>query len=254
MTGAWAAIVVRIIAVLSRLKFMVHPAVPIFNVFGTLCYRNIYHWLRYKSTFKLRNAVNSAECIVDTRGSGFSLKTASVIGLLFGSFHLSLIRSSDEQQNPDIVYSKESNMGSTCQCFEAIGRFSEVPKNYKEDYVARVLKTTIERSLISLIKSATVKVRFALSDYNSDYQLLHGSDHTASPVEIIVGQRESERNIALDDLVKNADARKEVNKIFKVVSIGREEKEIQDHPLLTIAESTAHYLMRQMDYVEAWKN
>lgn len=32
------------------------------------------------------------------RGSGFSIKTASIIGLLFGGFHLSLVRSSNKHQ------------------------------------------------------------------------------------------------------------------------------------------------------------
>ncbi|KAM3725042.1 MICOS complex subunit [Dirofilaria immitis] len=222
----------------------------IFNTFGNLYYRNICHWLRCKSAYKLHSTVNN-ECLVDTRGSGFSLKTASVIGLLFGSFHLALIRSSDEQQNPDIVCTEESNTKITYQCFEAVGQFPEVLGNYKDSYVARVLKTTVERSLISLIKSATAKVKLALGNYYSDYQLLHGSDHTASSIEVIAERKERERNVVLNDLVKNADARREINKIFRVVNIGREEKEIQDHPLLTIAESTAHYLMRQMDSIEA---
>uniref|UniRef100_A8PPQ7 Uncharacterized protein n=1 Tax=Brugia malayi TaxID=6279 RepID=A8PPQ7_BRUMA len=64
-------------------------------------------------------------------------------------------------------------------------------------------------------------------------------------------QREEKRNITLDNLVKNADARKELNKIIRIANIGRGEKEIEDHPLFTVAESTAYYLMRQMDYVEA---
>lgn len=34
--------------------------------------------------------------------------------------------------------------------------------------------------------------------------------------EVVDEQREKERNIALDDLVKNADARIELNKIIRV--------------------------------------
>ncbi|MCP9265332.1 hypothetical protein DINM_020603 [Dirofilaria immitis] len=220
------------------------------------------------------------------RGSGFSLKTASVIGLLFGSFHLALIRSSDEQQNPDIVCTEESNTKITYQCFEAVGQFPEVLGNYKDSYVARVLKTTVERSLISLIKSATAKVKLALGNYYSDYQLLHGSDHTASSIEVIAERKERERNVVLNDLImvwreynsvvitylnflclfvamerRQDDSfnfgwiveyiKSQLETVKKVVNIGREEKEIQDHPLLTIAESTAHYLMRQMDSIEA---
>ncbi|EJD74490.1 hypothetical protein, variant [Loa loa] len=201
----------------------------IFNVFGIGYYRSICRCLRYKSLFKLHNTANSAECLIDTRGSGFSLKTASVVGLLFGSFHLSLMRSSDEHQNSDIICNEgskvEKNYQHSYQHSEAVGWFSEMQSDHKESYVARVLKRTLEQSLMSLIKSATAK-------------------------EDVAEQREG-RNITLDDLVKNAIARKEINKIIRVIDIGRGEKEIQDHPLLPIAEATAHYLMRQMDYVEA---
>ncbi|CAG9535009.1 unnamed protein product [Cercopithifilaria johnstoni] len=221
---------------------------PIFDLFGVGYYRNIYRYLRCKSIFKLHNTVNDPKCMVDTRGSGFGLKASSAIGLLFGSFHLSLMRPSDKRQNVDIVCSEGKKVEKTYQHSET-RQYSEVLNDHKESYVARVLKTTVERSLILLIKSATAKVRFALR--NCGYQLSHGTDHNANGIEDGDEQRRKGGNIALDDLVKNAVARKELNKIIKVVSIGREESEIRDHPLLTIAESTAHYLMRQMDYVEA---
>uniref|UniRef100_A0A1I7V6D1 Receptor-type adenylate cyclase n=1 Tax=Loa loa TaxID=7209 RepID=A0A1I7V6D1_LOALO len=224
----------------------------IFNVFGIGYYRSICRCLRYKSLFKLHNTANSAECLIDTRGSGFSLKTASVVGLLFGSFHLSLMRSSDEHQNSDIICNEgskvEKNYQHSYQHSEAVGWFSEMQSDHKESYVARVLKRTLEQSLMSLIKSATAKVRFALDNCNSGCQLSHCT--ATNRTEDVAEQREG-RNITLDDLVKNAIARKEINKIIRVIDIGRGEKEIQDHPLLPIAEATAHYLMRQMDYVEA---
>ncbi|VBB30684.1 unnamed protein product [Acanthocheilonema viteae] len=219
---------------------------PIFNRFGVGYCRNIFRWLRYNFFFKLHNTVNDVECLVDTRGSGFNLKATSVIGLLFGSFHLSLMRPSDKYRNSDIICSEGTESGRTHQRSETVGQFSEVLEDHKESYVARVLKTTVERSLISLIKSATAKVRLAMS--SSGYQLSHGTKHNS--IED-VDERKKEENNALDDLVKKAVARKELNKIIRVVNIGREEEEIRDHPLLTIAESTAHYLMRQMDDVEA---
>ncbi|KAL3983282.1 hypothetical protein ACH3XW_50555 [Acanthocheilonema viteae] len=225
---------------------MSNKPLPIFNRFGVGYCRNIFRWLRYNFFFKLHNTVNDVECLVDTRGSGFNLKATSVIGLLFGSFHLSLMRPSDKYRNSDIICSEGTESGRTHQRSETVGQFSEVLEDHKESYVARVLKTTVERSLISLIKSATAKVRLAMS--SSGYQLSHGTKHNS--IED-VDERKKEENNALDDLVKKAVARKELNKIIRVVNIGREEEEIRDHPLLTIAESTAHYLMRQMDDVEA---
>uniref|UniRef100_A0A1I8EZ95 Uncharacterized protein n=1 Tax=Wuchereria bancrofti TaxID=6293 RepID=A0A1I8EZ95_WUCBA len=223
---------------------------PIFNLFGVGYCRNICCRLLYKSMFKLHNRVNSVDCLVDMRGSGLSLKTASVIGLLFGSFHLSLMRSSDEQHNADVICNGRSELERTYQTGQTVlvRQFSEVPEDHKESYVAQILKKTMERSLLSLIMSATAKVKLALTHYNSGYHLSNEAGHTTRRTDFVDEQREEKRNIALDNLVKNADARKELNKIIRIVSIGRGEKEIQDHPLLTVAESTAYYLMRQMDY------
>ncbi|VDM12852.1 unnamed protein product [Wuchereria bancrofti] len=222
-------------------------------MFGVGYCRNICCRLLYKSMFKLHNRVNSVDCLVDMRGSGLSLKTASVIGLLFGSFHLSLMRSSDEQHNADVICNGRSELERTYQTGQTVlvRQFSEVPEDHKESYVAQILKKTMERSLLSLIMSATAKVKLALTHYNSGYHLSNEAGHTTRRTDFVDEQREEKRNIALDNLVKNADARKELNKIIRIVSIGRGEKEIQDHPLLTVAESTAYYLMRQMDYVEA---
>ncbi|VIO87980.1 Uncharacterized protein BM_BM8569 [Brugia malayi] len=200
-----------------RLNF-IYTFMPIFNLFGVGYCRNICRRLLYKSLFKLNNRVNSVDCLVDTCGSGFSLKTASVIGLLFGSFHLSLMRFLDEQHNADVICNGRTNLVRTYQHPKLVKQFSEVPENHKESYVARVLKKTVERSLLLLILSATAKVKLALTHYNSAYHLSNEADHT------------TRRTIA---------------------NIGRGEKEIEDHPLFTVAESTAYYLMRQMDYVEA---
>ncbi|KAK6111663.1 hypothetical protein QQG55_44540 [Brugia pahangi] len=233
-----------------RLNF-IYTFMPIFNLFGVGYCRNICRRLLYKSLFKLNNRVNSVDCLVDTCGSGFSLKTASVIGLLFGTFHLSLMRSLDEQYNADVICNGRTNLVRTYQHPKLVKQFSEVPENHKESYVARVLKKTVERSLLLLIMSATAKVKLALTYYNSGYHLSNEADHTTRCTDFVDEQREEKRNIALDNLVKNADARKELNKIIRIANIGRGEKEIEDHPLFTVAESTAYYLMRQMDYVEA---
>ncbi|VDK88385.1 unnamed protein product [Litomosoides sigmodontis] len=217
---------------------------PVFNLCGVGNYRSVCLCLRYKSMFKPHDTINSAKYLVDTRGSGFNIKTASVIGLLFAGFHLSLMRPSDKHQK----YSEESKMERTHQHFETIGEFSQVLEDHKESYVARVLKRTLERSLILLIKSATAKVSLALS--SSGCQHSFETSHNASRIEDVDEQRKNEGITALDDLVRNAVARKELDKIIRIVGIGRGEKEIRDHPLFTVAESTAHYLMRQMDYVE----
>uniref|UniRef100_A0A915PMZ8 Uncharacterized protein n=1 Tax=Setaria digitata TaxID=48799 RepID=A0A915PMZ8_9BILA len=196
--------------------------------------------------------MNNAEYLVDTRGSGFSLKTASIVALLFGSIHLSLVRSSDEDQKFDAGAedNERSSLTRTKKPFEVRKRSSEVQEDYKESYVAHVLKTVMERSLLSLIRNATAKVKVACGGDRLSSYYLHGPDYTSNHKEVVNEQKEG-KNVALDDLVKNADARKEINKIFNVVSIGREETEIRDHPLLIVAESTAYYLMQQMSHIEA---
>ncbi|VDN03458.1 unnamed protein product [Thelazia callipaeda] len=221
-------------------------AVLTFNVFRNQWHKNVLpQWLRLNSVFKVHDKMNAKGYLVDTRGSSFSPKAAAVIVLLFGGVHMSLLRSLDENQKSSakcaIIDSKK-----TKKYPDPIEQVSKVREG-SGGYVDQILKQT---SLISLIDSATKKVQLASSDYKN--QLFQEFLHALS-LEIASRQRDEQKSVTLDRLVRNADARLEINKIIDVIHIARQEAEIRNHPLLIIAESTAHYLMRQMRDIETEK-